>query len=610
MEGHSLNVSDSSSLATGSSDASVKLSSLASDIGRSSFKPTAKSTEADSIVVTPMAELSTAKPSDTSVAAPPAEASVRTRLDLSANPSIEDMSKAGIFQDKTGQTETIERASLKPGESPEIKVLMTDANLTGEKQPAADFLIKKDGSIELLNNPEKTGQKEIVIAVEREAGQLKPSETQQEVLNQLFTYLDGRIKSQFPDAQESGVKVDDKQNLLPQQLEDSLKTRSAQPESQMPPETQRQVQDMNRFRGSGEGNMSRRDADDYFPQRSVPRQANETDRIAAAKDVVAGFTSRGAERPYEHVVHRGERGFGVGRYGLTYDMIANWLDGVDIGNLEELERQGKVPKGTAARMKAMKASMAKAKETGNSNDLDPFLQKLKAGDKDNPVTASDINENFGKEVQELAATHNIGRFSQELGGTTGKVDPGELALSMMLGRTPTQEDLANGENKQFVDAARQSYQIALNRYTTSGDTIGFNDAGNMTEAMRDSVGKALWTDYANATENGNLACAIAVTRILRAGGVPVSEQLSVDGTASEMRRIGAQKTSLSDAISSGKPYVIIKQTGGSHTGIGIGTTVVENSSSKARVVQRNINDSSLATGSYAYIIPDQYTKNA
>lgn len=603
--GHAFRVTDSA-LSTHSGDASANLSRFVSGISVSDHSPasTARTAgDASSVTITPLAELGSNTGGDVREAAP------RTATpDLTANPSVEDLARAGVFKDMTAsQTDRTERTRLAAGEIPGITVKMTDAGSDPTKQQA-DFLIRKDGSIELLNNPEKTGQKEIVVAVERDAGQLKPSDTQQQALNQLMTYLDGRIKSQYPEAQAQGVKVDDQQSLVPEELKNSLKVDSstAPTNPELPESANRQIQDMNRFRGSGDGTMSRRQANDYFPERSVPREPNENDRIAAVKDTVASFVSRGDQRPYEHVVHRGDRGWGIGRYGLTYDMISSWLDNLDIGNLEQLEKEGKVPKGTAARMKAMKESMARARRSGKDSDLDPFLQKLKAGDKNDPITADDINQNFGKEVQELATSYNVGRFAEEMGGTTQNVDPGKLALAMTLGRVPGEQDLNDPANKQFVDAANQTYQIALNRYTQTGDTIPFTDASNLTEAMRNSVGKALWTDYAKDTENGNLGCAIAASRILRAGGVPVREQLGVDGVRSDMEALGARPTSLSAAINSGRPYVIVKQEGGSHVGVAIGRTVFENSSSRGRVVQRDIGSSSLNSGSVAYIIPSQY----
>lgn len=520
---------------------------------------------------------------------------------------LADLAKEGVITDNTKSVKPVEREKVADGKSPTVKVLFSDVAAQQPNKVPPDFVVKKDGSITMNNNPEKTGQKDIVVEVERSDGQFIPTADQQKSIDELYKYLDARIKQENPDALKNGVKIDDPQNLVSPETEKAAQARSQkQAPAELPPEAESQTQNMQRFRGGGSGQMSRSEANDHFPERTVPRQKNENDHIAAMKDVVAGFSSKGAERPYEHVSHRGNRGWGVGRYGMTYDNFANWLSGLDIENLEELERQGKVPKGTAAKMKAMKASVGKAQQSGKDSDLDPFLQKMKAGDKNNPLTADDINQNFGKEVQELVASHQIGKFSEELGREKQSVQPGDLAFAMMTGRVPTAEDATNPESKRFMDAADQSYQIALNRYDKPDGPVDFADTSNLSQAMKDAVGKQLWRGYDGATQMGNLGCAITVSRILRAGGIEVGNELSVDGLAVKMRQIGAEKTSLREAIESGKPYVIIKKQGGSHTGIAIGDTVVENSSSQRRTVARNLSQSSLKSGSYAYILP---TKN-
>ncbi|MDZ4838003.1 MAG: hypothetical protein SGJ27_29825 [Candidatus Melainabacteria bacterium] len=522
---------------------------------------------------------------------------------LDSTKSVGDLAKDGTIADNTKAFGAMEREKAADGKAPTVKVQFSDVTAQPNKMPP-DFVVKKDGSVTMNNNPEKTGQKDIVIEVERADGQLIPSESQQKAVDELYKYLDARIKTENPDAQKNGVKIDDPQNLVSPETEKATQAKSErQAPAELPPEAEAQTQRMNRFKGAGSGQMSRSEANDYFPERSVPRQKNENDNIAAMKDVVAGFTSKGDKAPYEHVSHRGSRGWGAGRYGMGYDQVADWLSNLNIENLEELERQGKVPKGTAAKMKAMKASVGKAKESGKDSDLDPFLQKMKAGDKNDPLTADDIKQNFGKEVQELAASHQIGRYSEELGAQNQSVQPGDLAFAMMTGRVPTAEDSANPESKRFMDAATQSYQIALNRFDQPNGPVDFADTGNLSEAMKDAVGKQLWRGYDGATQQGNLGCAITVSRILRAGGIDVGNELSVNGLADKMRQIGAEKTSLAEARESGKPYVIIKKQGGSHTGIAIGDTVVENSSSQRRTVARDLSQSSLKSGSYAYILP-------
>lgn len=525
---------------------------------------------------------------------------------LDANSSPEQLAKAGVIKDKTKEGLPVTRERAAAGDTPQLTVRFSDSKGVDAKNKP-DFVVDRDGKINMLNDPEKNPHKTLVVELQRNNGQLKPTDVQQKALDELYKYLDARIKNTHPDAATNGVTVDDPAALLPKDLEQQLNAKSANPDTEPDSSYKKQMEDMERFRGTHRGEMSRREADNYFPERSVPLQDNETQRIAAMKDVVGGFVSRGDAKPYEHIAHRGDRGWGVGRYGLTYDMVSDWAKKIDLKELQKQEEAGKVPKGTVQRMRRWQESIARYEQSHNEDDLDPFLKKLKAGNKEDPITADEINENFGKELQEMAATHQTARFSQELAArNNGKVDPGELALAMRLGHVPTAEELQDVGNKRFVEAARQAYDIANNRYEWKGDFVPFADTSTLTRAMLDSVGQALWADYAGATQGGNLGCAITVCRMLQKGGVKIGDHLDVNGVAGAMARMGAQRVSLDQAILSGRPYVIIKKVGGSHTGMGVGRTVVENSSGARRVVQRDIGSSSLRSGSYAYIVP---TKN-
>ncbi len=534
------------------------------------------------------------------------------KLDAGKRP--DELAKSGAIKDHTKEGPAPNREKLAAGETPEIKVQFSDSK--GPKQNnRPDFIVNKDGSIHMMNDPEKNAHKQIVVELQRDQGQIKPTEAQQKSVDELYKYLDARLKTASPDAAANGVKLDDSQGLVSKQLEQQLKARDAAPETKgMPDSVRKQIEDMERFRGSHGGHMSRKESDNYFPERTVPLQDRENQKIAAMKDVVAGFVSRGDSKPYEHVVHRGDRGWGVGRYGLTYDMMSDWLSNVDMKSLDK-ELQKEIQSGQLSQqdaqeilqnMQRMKDSVAKYKQSGNDNDLDPFLKKLKTGDKNDPVTKEEINKYFGKQVQELAASYESGKFSKELAArNNGKVDPGELALSMMLGHVPDAQELSDPGNKRFIEAARQAYNISINRRENQGDIIPFSDTSNMTEAMKNAVGRALWTDYAGATQHGNLGCAITVSRILKAGGVNIGDQLAVSGVESQMRRMGAQRVSLQQAISSGQVYVVST---GRHVGMGQGDWCVENSSAQARAISHSIRNSSLRNG-WAYIVPGQNKGN-
>lgn len=440
--------------------------------------------------------------------------------------------------------------------------------------------------MELLNQQVLDGKTNIIVQVEREPGALKPSDAQQTAVDELTRYLSARLRAEHPELAK-GIKLDDPQRLV------SADTRKdfapALPElDNLPDPARRQIEDMNRFRGGGGGSMPRSDADEYFPRRDVPREPNESERLAAMKDVVAGFASRDDKHPYEHVQKR-ERGLAAGRYGFTYNMFADWLGSVDLEAMEELERKGKLPKGTCARLRKMKDSIDANKKDPTAK-LDPFLEKLKDSKSPSDLTASELKQNFPKEVQELAASATIGKFAWQTLNSDGSIDTGKVALSMHLGRVPDQFDLARPEYRSMMDAARQSYQIAERRQMSpdSNAPIDWTDVNGRTLASAQSaVGRVMWGDFASVVKGGRLGCAASVSEVLEQTGIRGIKSALVTDFASQAMRRGYERLPLSQGRPGDIVYGVEPGGGGgggsAHIGIvGSGGAVYHNRSSSGR----------------------------
>lgn len=431
-----------------------------------------------------------------------------------------------------------------------IKVLFQSHD-SGDAQQKPDLIVRRDGTVEVHSQLALEGKKDLLVQVEREVGQLKPTEAQQTAVDELTRYLTGRLKAEHPEL-ANNIKLDDPQRLVSPESRQDLPP--ALPElDRLPDNARRQIEDMNRFRGGGGGSMPRQDADDYFPRRDVPREPNESEKLAAMKDVVAGFASRGDKHPYEHVQKR-ENGLAVGRYGFNYNMFADWLCSVDLDAMEEMERQGKLPKGTCAKLRKMKGSI-EANKKDPSAKLDPFLEKLKSG---NPgeLTAAEIKAHFPKEAQELAASAMVGKFALQSLNGDGSIDTGKVALSMQLGRVPDQAEMARPEYRQFMDAARQAYQIAERRQMAPGTDgpIDWTDVNGRTLATaQNSVGKVMWGDFASDVKGGRLGCAASVSEVLEQTGIRGIKSALVTDFARQAVRRGYERLPLSQ----GRPGDIV-----------------------------------------------------
>lgn len=369
---------------------------------------------------------------------------------------------------------------------PNIKVVFQSHDSGSDEDNARpNFSIAKDGTITVLSNPEQNPTDEIVIEVERDLGQLiDPTAEQLESVSALVTYLSKRIQEQYKDAVEDGINLEDKQGLVPPETRSSSGA-VPPPESSLPPSTQQQIEDMNRLPGSGQGSMPATDARDYFPPSDLPRLPAETDQLAALKNVVAGFESRGQEEPYFAVQERGDRGWGVGRYGTTSWGFFNWLYELSDEDLEEIEAlEGKnakgkprIPKGTASRLRATRDALRKRTPTDDPNAKEQleFMHKMSEGKEQ--ISKEEINKFFPPELQELYAADQISKFAeQSLNKETGEVDVGKVVLAMHLGKFPTDEDLSRPENQSLMKAAENAFPLAVQSTSEPKSSVTWNES--------------------------------------------------------------------------------------------------------------------------------------
>lgn len=525
--------------------------------------------------------------------------------------------------DKTAVGDQLPKEKLQPGESPTIKVALTNPEDT--EAPKPDFLVKKDGTVEMFSNPQKTGQKEIVIQYERNGDSTQLTDQQKAAGGALYSYLDAQLKSGNPQLQ---TKIDDSQGLLrDSQLPEDVKKNLENPQNKaaetqinpasgLPERAGRTMQDTQRVtdgpsRGS---NVPRSDIDNMTPP--VNRIPDEAQRMQAMKDTIASYTSRGEQKPYDYVSKRGDRGWGVGRYGMTYDQYSNWMSGLTDDQIAELIKQGKLTPDQAKNLKKMRDSIKAAQASGNDKDLDPFLQKMKSGEGTEEEMKQMAQQMLPDKVQELAASHTISKIAMDQSngikpGETSSADPGRTALSFVLGRNVSKEEAeGNADYRRFVESARQAYRMQENARNGSGPVVFVENMRQAAENLDKMVGEQFWREAAGATEYGNKGCAIAVTRALQRMGVEINTNLAVTNTMQDMRRRGWREVSLQEAMNSGQMYVPVNKETGSHIGIGIGRQVWENSSGQRQFVTRDMSRSTLRSSGRAFIVPIQEKKPA
>lgn len=414
-----------------------------------------------------------------------------------ATNSVSSLIERGVFHDARpaethqGQTETYQRTAAPErfaadtsrmrdagsgdtrAKQPEIVVQYGDAQgQNGSGQQSPDFVIRKDGTIEVHRDFEANPHGNIVVQMERSEGQVDPRQNpeyarQMQAQADLLKYLQGRIHSAYPEARTDGVALHDEQNLVPESVQKSIGSRKTDSLGKdFSPETQHAVENLGRFKGAGHGSISRHAADGYFPQREVPIQKGETNSAAAFKDTVAALFQADKDHPYETIRRTSDGGHAVGRYGLTKHHISNWLAGLNLGEppdpakIAELIKQGKLPEGFTAESVQRLQNLANRLGDGNSN-----------------ITADELKSELPKELQERIATGLSKQYAEESHG-----DSGTAALAWLKGKRVgelTQEEQNDPSGMQIKDAAQKAYSLATARQMSqAGDRIEFKDGGD------------------------------------------------------------------------------------------------------------------------------------
>jgi hypothetical protein len=442
------------------------------------------------------------------------EKGVLKRFATAADVSSPDM--APLAARPEGRPEAVDRVTegeqrTQPVEK--VKVVYADrSNDPSTRLDKPDFIVKQDGTVEVVNDPEKHNRKELVIQLERDAGEVTgPTEAQRRSTDELVGYVCERLMRTGSDGTRNGV-IEDQQGLVSESVKGRLRTRPA-PEDALPAPARHQVENMRRFSGGGRGTLSAEQADSYFTPRdqAPPRRADETSQQWSLKETVAGMLSHGESAPYESVRHAGQRGWAVGRYQLTYDLIMQWLEDLmgdppDPARLDELVCKGKVSPAMAAKLK--------------SPQFRQFLAKLK--DAQQP-TSAEVKEFLPREMQETIGGDLINKFAAQCRTPDGKVDAGMVALAMAVGRVPAQSEVAKPEFQAFVDAGRRLGSISDARTENPGQPLEWQEVNQrLLVAAKQSVGKQMWNTprYNPVTlEYGNLGCAASVSEVMRAAGI-------------------------------------------------------------------------------------------
>jgi hypothetical protein len=407
---------------------------------------------------------------------------------LDATKTPVELAQSGVISDKSAAARPGDRVreAANATDRPTISVELQDSTNPNSKPP--DFSIAKDGTVQMLRNPEQSGSSNVRIQLERENGQLNPTPEQQKAAEELVKYLSDRMKGRLPNARD-GVTLDDKDAVVSPDVQRQTGAHAPREQEQMAPETREAVRQAHRLRGSNGVDMPMQATGDMpaTGTRTVPRMAGESDREASLKEAWAGLFNADKTAPYE-TVRRGQDGEQhVGRYGFTSKQIHSFLDMIgnppDPKKIEELVKAGKLPKDFAEKLK----------DPEFAKQFKDFADKLASGQN---VDKDELKKFMPPEAQEAVAGLLVNSMKGRVGDNAGAISAG-----MMSGKGAqdvTAGDLSSPTGKQYSEAGQRLFDVASNRANV--------------EAGAGKVGTV------PTGERGQL-----VQKALSAAGVPVTE---------------------------------------------------------------------------------------
>lgn len=530
---------------------------------------------------------------------------------------------------------------LGPNEKPNIKVVYQDHSDNNPNKPQPDFIVKKDGTIQVVNNPEANGDKEIVVQVERAKGETDaPPAAQQKATDELVDYLAQRLADKYPYPQSTtpdgqvtkNVPIEDKQNLVSDNVEKKYGN-GAKPEvPNLPqaPEVPQSVRDtsdaMNRTSGSGGSrNFGRDSVDQSFPQRDVPQALNESNGVAGVKDAIASVM----RAKNDEVRTRSDGRKQVGRYGMGSGHFGGWLGdilGIDLGDPPDMAKLAELLKKHPELRQKLAAAMKKAQQGGQDGKgtklPEGFADKFQVGEDGNfkdqkfvdgflnfgdklsgtkgDISSAEVNQFMPKELQDVIATDRVESYARQMGvqdpNKMNAQEAGKVGVAMYLGRVPTEQEMADPTYQKYAQDFGNMYQMSRARQAGLGD-INVSDANGKLLALSNGlVGQQLWAQgkFRNVVQGGNLGCAASVTEVLQKAGFSYASSAGVGNLTDQLKQRGWTQLPVSQAQPGDVVYGWrgnLHAGGGSgHIGIvGENGSVYHNSSRKTTWSHDNLN---------------------
>jgi hypothetical protein len=330
------------------------------------------------------------------------------------------------------------------------KQLKAIETVEASEKHRADFLIKADGTVQLLNNAYSAAQDKsnLVIAVE------KPTDNESAIAQKqtVNAFID-QYASKFLLSRNDGgvIAVNDKEKVLSDELKNLLTTPDETGEV-FGAEEGRKFQDFNRALApaldgtASEGTITKEATQRMFRGATATPGDNETSHTV--KDVLAFTYSQGKENSESHISTAKNGTILLGTYGLTFKKISDWLLVDELGipknnrwkdaeddEIAEIIKEYAGWANVPTNFKKVFASKSGRKRLAAFLDkLDKLGHGEKLSAKEMASLRQDMKELLPKDLQSKIASDLIKKYDVATGGHH---DAGKIALMWALdGKNP------------------------------------------------------------------------------------------------------------------------------------------------------------------------------
>lgn len=370
--------------------------------------------------------------------------------------SVGDLVKEGSFI-QSNKAPRLDQNDRVAGEQPKV-IVSNDDSVT------PDYIVRKDGKVEVVGNPDAGNNAHSVYRVQVEAG------ADQKTTDALVSYLNNRIRQKDPSA---SVGLEAAPGLVSEDVAKQFNTKPNNPDKneETPEDTNPPPEDdypSNPGGGGGCPDSPDNYPEDNSPSDTLPEQTPPSDTPLLPQGPLDNILDAARLNNWENNTHGALGAYEVG----MVNWFSSWLDAemlAELGDPPDYRKLAKVlakHKNNPKFKNAMNARLGNMREQGDSKGADKieglfnklsdpnesafaenfgiFMNSQRAGGRN--ATGEEMNTFFDKDMQQAVASSRMSDIAKEQGVKLKDLNPDQaarFALAGALGHMPSDKEMTD-----------------------------------------------------------------------------------------------------------------------------------------------------------------------